>query len=152
MTKVDNAHGLTNHYQLTALVCLALMAGCGSGGPKLVPVRGTITYGGGAWPKAGVVYFTPAEPTSALPQRPALGKFDSSGHLTVTSFKEGDGLMPGTYRVGVECWEVPPSMDSRQPFKSYLPAKYQSAATSGLEVVVKLDARVVEVNFDIPKN
>lgn len=136
---------------LLAASCLVLLAGCGPKGLETVPVRGAITFGGGEWPKPGVANFTPVEAAPGFPLRPAGGAFDVDGRLTVTSFSRGDGLVPGKYRVGIECWEVPPSMDRSQIPKSFLPAKYQSPVTSGLEVVVEPGARVVEVRFDIPK-
>ena len=42
---------------LCGLLGLLLLFGCGRSGPEIVPVHGTITLGGGPWPKPGVLVF-----------------------------------------------------------------------------------------------
>ncbi len=127
-----------------------MIPGCNSRGLPIVPVHGKITYGKGDWPKPGVVYFTGKDAAKGLPLRPAVGRFDVHGNLVVTSFEKGDGLLPGRYKLGIECWEVPPGMNG-SPGKSYVPKKFQSAATSGLEVTADQNAGRVDLNIDIPK-
>jgi hypothetical protein len=90
-------------------------------------------------------------PSSGLACRPATGEFDTDGTLTVTTFKKGDGLLPGTYKIAVSCWDTAPQMGSPVAAKSYITVRYRSAATSGLEVTVSPGQRRVEVNLDIPK-
>ena len=131
------------------VLATAVLCGCGRPGPEVIPVEGTITLGGGPWPKPGVVYFT-LDP-SASTGRPATGKFDVDGKLTVTTFRKGDGLMPGRYKLGVECWDVPPRMGSPTPPVSYVPERYQSAATSGLTVSVEPGQRVVRVQLEVAR-
>ena len=128
------------------VVCsVTAFIGCGSSGPRAVPVQGKITYHGGAWPKPGVLYFSPAQKTADGTQRPVIGHFDVDGTITL-----GNGLMPGIYRIGVECWEVPPTtMNLHKKAQSYVPAKFQSVASSGLEIEVKSNACVVAVDIDI---
>ena len=130
---------------------LGLAGGCGSRGPEVVPVEGTITYGGGAWPRPGTLYFTPAEPAADLPRRPGYATFGVNGKFQATSFSSNDGLVPGRYRVGVESWESPPRMGKRPTPKSSVPAKFQSPATSGLELEVRSGQRRVSVQWDVPK-
>ena len=131
---------------------LVPLAGCGPAGPEVVQIRGKVTYGGGEWPTSGVLYFTPAEAAPGLPLRPASAKFDTDGSFLVTSFDDGDGLVPGKYQVGVECWENPPSMMAGSgPVVSYVPHAFQSSKSSGLEVTVNPGDRLVEVTFDVPK-
>ena len=139
-------------YWLPATCLLLLLpTGCGRQGPEMVPVEGTIIFGGGPWPKPGVLNFTVESPAPGLPNRPAMGLFDTDGRLTVTTFKRGDGLIPGKYRIGVECWEVRPEMASPTPPKSYVPPRYRSAATSGLTVIVEPGQKVVTLNLDVAK-
>jgi hypothetical protein len=126
-------------------------AGCGRTGPEVVPVVGTITFGGGSWPKPGVVNFVVDTPSPGLPNRPAMGLFDASGQMTVTTYKKGDGLIPGKYKIGVECWEVRPEMMSPGVEKSYVPTQYGSPSTSGFSVVVEPGQKVVKLNLDVPK-
>lgn len=135
---------------LLAAWCL-LPLGCGRGELEVVPVRGKVTFGGGEWPKPGVLYFTIDQAAEGLPGRPGVGHFGTDGNFTVTTFTEGDGLIPGQYKIGVECWEVAPTMGGSGPPKMYVPARYQNALTSDLKLTVESGQRVVEVNFDIPK-
>ena len=138
-------------YYLLLTACCLLIAGCRPAGPETVPVSGKITFGGGEWPKPGMLYFTPIKPAQGLPSRPGRARFDIDGDFTVTTFDKGDGLIPGAYKVGVECWEVPPQMDSPQAAKSYVPTKYQSPITSGLEVTVEPRQRSVKLRFAVPR-
>jgi hypothetical protein len=130
---------------------LVPLCGCGPSGPEVVQIRGKVTYGGGDWPAPGVLYFNPAEAAPGLPLRPASAKFDTDGNFLVTSFDDGDGLIPGKYQVGVECWENPPSMDGGGPPVSYVAKAYESSKTSGLEVTIQPGDGLVEVSFDVPK-
>ena len=69
----------------------------------------------------------------------------------MTTFRPGDGLLPGEYRVNVECWRVPPSMTSPQPPQSYVPAPFQSGTTNGFTVHVPAESREpIELSFDVP--
>jgi len=112
------------------------MTGCGPHRPKTVPVSGRVTMDGGEMPGHGMLYFTPGEPAAGFPRRPGLAAFEPDGRFTVTTFEPGDGLMPGRYLVGAECWQVPPTMEGPAA-KSYLPTKYQAAQTSGWEVLIE---------------
>jgi hypothetical protein len=126
------------------------VGGCGRSGPEVVPVKGTITFGGGPWPKPGVVNFVVETPAPGLPSRPTMGLFDTDGSLTVTTYTKGDGLVPGKYKIGVECWEVRPTMGGPPPI-SYVPKRYGSSETSGLTVSVDPGQKVVTLNLDVPK-
>lgn len=130
---------------LLAGVGLALVAGCGPSRPTLIPVSGKVTYGGGAWPKKGTIYFTCEKPADGYPSRPGTGEFDTDGSFTVTSYEGGAGLHPGKYVARVECWEVEPNMEGK-PTKSYVPGM---APKLELEVLVTDSAKTV--TFDIPK-
>lgn len=136
---------------LTGVCAALLLGGCGgSGGPELVPVQGKITFGGGAWPKEGTLLFSPVEAAPGLPKRPGTAHFGVNGKFRAGSFKEADGLIPGHYKISAVCWEVAPVLDG-PPAKSYVPAKYQSAATSGLEVTVNVGTPQTGLIFDVPK-
>lgn len=128
-----------------------LSAGCDRSGPEVVPVDGTITFGGGSWPKPGVLIFAVDAPSPGIANHPAMGLFDTDGRLTVTTYRKGDGLIPGTYKMGVECWEVRPDMMSPTAAKSYVPTRYGSPGTSGFTVVVEPGQKVVKLNLDVPK-
>jgi hypothetical protein len=136
-----------------AACCLLILVlpGCRRDGPEVVPVKGVVTFGGGSWAKPGTLYFTVESSPSGMPHRPAYGAFDTDGNITVTTFREGDGLIPGKYRIAVECWDIPPKMGSPMPPKSYVPARFASPTSSGLTVVAESGQREVELNLDIPK-
>ncbi|MBN1393698.1 MAG: hypothetical protein JW959_01520 [Pirellulales bacterium] len=133
-----------------AVLCLMLAAGC-EHGPEVVPVEGRITYGGGPWPKPGVVYFLPVESAAGSSLRPAWAKFDTNGRFFATSFREGDGLVPGKYLASVECWEKPPSMSDPTPPVNLVPERFRSAQTSGLEFTVDPGRKSVSLDWDVPK-
>ncbi len=134
-----------------ALLALLVLVGCGHRGPEIVPVQGTITFGGGSWPKPGRLYLTVESSVQGLPSRPATATFDAAGNLTVTTFRPGDGLIPGKYRIAVECWEKPPEMGSSTPPKSFVPARYLSSASSGLTIQVEPGQRKVTLSLDVQK-
>jgi hypothetical protein len=126
--------------------------GCGrGGGQEVVPVRGTITYGGGTWPKPGVLQFFADSSVPDQSLRPAVGEFGADGRLTVTTFTKGDGLVPGKYRISVVSYETPPSKTELTFPKNYVPRRYHSPATSGLAITVDKGQKVVELSFDVPK-
>jgi len=129
------------------VVCVAL-SGCGPSRPETVPVRGQITLAGGDWPAAGLIVFTPFEPAKGFPRRAGRAFFDPQGHFAAMTYEEGDGLMPGTYRVAVHCGEAIGDMESGG--RSYVPAKYQNPAQSGLELTVPTGSGPVEVSYDVP--
>ena len=152
-----NAEQARESWMAGAVRCLLLgtgcllAAGCGSSGPEVVPVRGKVSFGGAEWPKPGALHFTPIEPAPGLPRRPGMGQFDTDGSFTVTTFTEGDGLIPGHYKVAVECWEVPPQMNPSASTRSYVPVKCQSPMTSDLEVTIETGSGAVTLRFDVPR-
>lgn len=96
-----------------------IQAGCGGNPYGAVPVSGGITFAGQRPPADCVVYFLPSTQrdagTNALPPRPGRGFAGKDGLFVVSSFKEGDGLLPGTYDVRVECWRTPPQASHATP-------------------------------------
>jgi len=135
---------------LLILCCFPALTGCGHKGPEVVRVEGTTTLGGGPWPKPGSLFFTVSKPAPGIPSRPAGADFDTDGRITVTTFKKGDGLIPGTYNIAVKCWEIPPTPTS--PGKSYVPQRYQSPMASGLTAVVEPGQRMLKLSLDVPKH
>ena len=142
-----------NHlaYAVASLAALAVCVaplGCGPSRPETVPVHGQVTLAGGDWPAAGLIVFTPVEPAKGFPRRAGRAFFDPQGQFAAMTYEEGDGLMPGTYRVAVYCGEAIRDMESAG--RSYVPAKYQNPAQSGLELTVPAGAGPIEVSYNIP--
>ena len=129
------------------IVGLALLGITGCGNPNgTVKVSGKVTVDGQTPPGAGTITFTVVEPADGFPNRPAMAKFDVDGEYTATSFEPGDGLVPGSYKIAVECYETPPNMDGK-PVKSYIDDRYINGETSELELTVEPGAKAID--FDI---
>lgn len=106
--------------------------GCGKPAYQLetAQVRGTVTLDGRPLPSGYVVVLTTRG-------RMASGKLRPDGTFELTTYKEGDGAQVGTHPVVVN--EVPPDELSSIPTQNRvpIPARYATAGTSGLQVIVK---------------
>jgi hypothetical protein len=133
------------------VVTTLIAAGCGGDGrPEMIPVTGKVTFNGAKPPGPGTLWFTIDEAAPGFPSRPATGDFDAEGNYSAKTFEPGDGLIPGKYKIRIDCWEVPPTMGG-PPAKSFVPAKYQSPQTSELTVEIAPGEDAKEVNFDVVK-
>jgi hypothetical protein len=143
--------------------CLAL--GCGTKGPVMVPVSGTVTLDGQALEGASVNFVPVAG------GRQATGQTDKSGKFALTSIKPSDGAPVGKYKVGVSKLAqtadrmadpsksaggaAPPGTQlSGPPIKgpaakpqSLVPAKYVNPDTSGFTVEVKSGMEPVKLEL-----
>ena len=133
---------------LIGVACVAAL-GCGNKRPPTVPVSGKVTIDGKAPPAGGTVWFTPDEAAAGFAMRPGTGDFGADGAFQAKTFVPGDGLLPGHYRVRIDCWKVAPNMEGKRT-QSYLPAKYQNPQESGLELTVKPDDDPLTFNVEIP--
>ena len=133
------------------ILCLAL-AGCGgTQHPATLAVSGRVTLGGGEWPVAGRMYFNSLEPAAGFPRHPGMAEFAADGRFTASTWGHGDGLMPGRYKVGVECWKVPPTMGG-PPAVSYVADSHLAAARSPIELTVEAGKPLSGLEWDIPRN
>lgn len=134
-------------FGLLAVVALAAL-GCGGNGLPVVPVRGTVTFDGGPCPAAGGLTFTPLEVAEGLPKRPGIASFGEDGTFIVTSFREGDGLVPGRYQVNVSCDSGLPNPSSPDPWGdvSYVAKDWQPP-----ELVVDKGSGGMTVTYDVKK-
>jgi hypothetical protein len=146
---VHEFHRLPRTLLLVLLSALVFDSGCGSDRPATTRVSGKLTLGGGVWPKAGTLYFTPAEAEEGRIKRPGTGAFNLNGDYSVSSWEKGDGLLPGKYNVGVECWITPPSMGG-PPAKSCVPVKFSNASTSGIVLTIEPGEKRKTFDFDVP--
>ena len=127
-------------------VLVLLFTGCGDKGPGLIPVKGKVTYAGGAWPKPGNVNFNPTEPAAGFPRLNGTASFGTDGAFTVKSTGDKLGLVPGKYKVVVECWDVMPSMETNNPGKSFVPE------TFNYEMEITVSDKSKDVTIDVPKS
>ena len=121
-----------------------LMGGCrASDLPATVYVEGTVTFADGPCPGPGMIRFLPLSVAPGAPRRPGRASFEADGYFRVTSFRPGDGLVPGTYRVLLECWEVEPAQG--RPGVSYLTDDFQHP-----DLVVEGDHGPITLDIDVP--
>jgi hypothetical protein len=135
---------------LLAATILVLAAGCGGDRPQTISVSGRIALDGGEWPQPGRLTFSTVEPAEGFPERPGTAFFEVDGKFEAFTWEKGDGLMPGKYKVVVECWEVEPTMEDPVG-KSYVSNLYTSPASSPLEVAVEPGQRSIKLTWDVPK-
>ncbi len=143
-------------FMVCSILGMVLLLGCSRGrsGIEIVRVEGRITFDGGPMPAAGTLRFLPrsqaANGSGSRPTRPGSAQFETDGRFRVTSWEPGDGLVPGTYAVSVECWQTPPTMDG-PPAVSHVPSTHLAAATTPLEIVVPIGEKVVQVDLNIER-
>ncbi|QDU62189.1 hypothetical protein Pan216_30560 [Planctomycetes bacterium Pan216] len=106
-----------------SLVLLVPACG-GTAHPTTYPVSGSVHYKGEPL-AVGVITFHPDK------GRAAYGTIKGGEILGVTTFRQGDGALPGHHRVVVESTKEDPN----DPFSStsLIPEKYGNPDTSGLE-------------------
>jgi hypothetical protein len=111
---------------LVAVVLLVLVAGCGSSGPKLYSVSGTVTYNGQPLPDGDII-FAPATPGGVeYAGKVAAGKF---------SFNSEAGGKKVKILASREEGAVDPQMGAA-PRRQYIPEKYSSAEKTELTAEV----------------
>ena len=147
MPDADSRDSGIGSYSLVAVLLVVFTAGCGS--PHgTVKVFGQVTVNGEKPPGSGTISFTSVEPAAGFPNRPAMAKFGTDGSYEATSFDPSDGLVPGKYKIAVECYETPPNMDGK-PTKSYIDKKYMNGETSGFELNVEPGSKPIRFDIDL---
>jgi hypothetical protein len=130
-TNDRNHSAIRNSVLVWSLVighCCFAVTGCG---PRLQPVRGKVSLADGK-PAAGsqVVFEGEQEGAKISPR----GDVQEDGSYSLSTFKPGDGVPPGKYRVRVN---PPPMVNAEGPYISPFNAKYNDFQNSGLEFEVK---------------
>jgi hypothetical protein len=114
-----------------ASLLLAGIVGCG--GKDLYAVKGKVVYKDGANASAlagGLVTFQPADPD--MPNKvSSRGQIQKDGSFQMSTYQEGDGVHPGSYRIVV----APPNV-AKKNRDELLDQRYRDFATSGLEIRV----------------
>jgi hypothetical protein len=116
-----------------AAFLLGSLAGCGSTPTAhiaaTVPAKGKVTYKGKPLTKGSITF----EPEAG---REAHGEIKPDGTFVLSTFKEGDGAVPGIHRVSV-------SLTDRT-----VPAKFKNASSSGCTVTVEEGKSEYNISFD----
>lgn len=128
------------------LICAAI-TGCGSGGPfNYVKVSGKVSYDDGS-PIPNIsalrLRFAPLDPpkVEGATPRPAYARLDETGAFDcATSYKYGDGLIPGKHKVAIETSNGP---DNKLP----VPKEYQSISTT----LIEIDTANSPLEIKVPK-
>lgn len=116
-------------------VCLAfavlVTTGCGKTGPEMMPVSGKVTQNGNPVVEAKILLHPQQQLPAGIPIPMAIT--DESGDFKVTSLSNGDGALPGQYRVTVELRAPRKSGDETiRDGRHLLPHRYSDPATSDL--------------------
>ncbi|MCY2989922.1 MAG: hypothetical protein NTY19_18930 [Planctomycetota bacterium] len=116
------------------------LLGCKGGNtPSMEKVSGLATLHNKPLTK-GSIQFMP-DNSKGTHGRMALGEIGPDGKFILTTFKPGDGVQVGFYRVVVNCQDVVPfdPQNPKQPPrpKSLIPERYADENTSGLTAEVK---------------
>jgi hypothetical protein len=120
-------------------LALAWVAGCKSSGPKMIHIRGMVSYKGAPLTNVtqGIVRYSPKEVGTAA--REATGRIQPDGSFVMTTFQKDDGVMLGEYDITVSAYssqelsrqQTESGMHSAGP-KLLIPDKYLKTSTSGL--------------------
>ena len=128
-------------------VVLAALAGCGSDGPTVIPIRGDVVFKGAPLRDVpqGLVHYLP----KTAEGRQASGRIQPDGTFVLTTFKGGDGVVPGEYDIVVSAYATGPELTRAQVEATrgvginkprlLIPQKYTEVTTSGLTDTVNSD-------------
>lgn len=131
-------------------IALLLAPGCSAKGPKTVVVKGKVTYQGKAVPR-GMITFQPAELSQTAGSHPASGEIQPDGRFKMSTFKQGDGVLPGKYQVTIRALESEPQAEDLRAKPVWLiPPKYGDVSRTPLTVNVPADAKgAIEQSFEL---
>lgn len=115
-----------------------------------VPVKGVVTFSGSPVAGATVTFLAPKD------GRSASAVTDAQGRYALTTFRRGDGALPGDYNVIVMKFEVVtggqtgqkyvPVQETPEP-KNLLPSRYAQPGKSDLKATVAADAKANVFDF-----
>ncbi|QDU88823.1 hypothetical protein Pla175_22070 [Pirellulimonas nuda] len=114
----------------------------------MVQVTGLVTVAGEAPPVDGVIVFSPVSVPTGGAMRPGTAPFGVSGKYRAGTFKAGDGLLPGKYRISIQCWKTPPSAGG-PPEVSYIDDKYTRMLTSGYTLDVEAGGDAIKLDLPL---
>ncbi len=124
-------HWSFGHWSLV-IVLIWCLTGCGAG---LQPVRGTVKLADGK-PAAGSQVVFEGGPEGKKVS--ARGDVREDGSFELSTYKPGDGVPTGKYKVQVN---PPPMVNAEAAYVSPFNVKYSNFETSGLEFEVKSGQR-----------
>ncbi len=147
-----NRHLISTALALIAASVLATCVGCtGSGRPALASVKGRVTYQGKPVVEGQIIF-------QSDKCRTAIGNIGPDGSYLLTTYKSGDGAMPGRYTVTVNAMRSTgtrpksPRDEISPDFKPgtiewLVPEKFSRPETSTLTAEVKPGQNTID--FDL---
>ncbi len=123
---------------VTCVILLSIIVGCAEEGVKTYPVKGKLTYKGGAPLTSGNVMFE----SLSKPTVVASGELQPDGSFEMASDLGKPGTVVGEHRVMI----LPPLPEFGE--KAKVSNKYASFETSGLKATVTESENIVNLEID----
>lgn len=144
---------------LAFVIIVAVIAAPGCGNLRgLVPVQGRVTFKGKSPPAAGHLFFVPRTMRASAKDeisdaRPGSARFLADGSFRAGTFRDGDGLRPGIYEVGIAC-DASPGSGAPPPADAHHFTATPSLVPAGFRpddiTVPATSRRAVEVLIEVP--
>ena len=118
--------------------------------PKPVPVSGVVVMNGKPLTR-GMISFVPAAAGEGA-SRPSTAMIQPDGTYKATSFKEGDGLLAGSYKIVVTSDAqslTAEEMAAGKKAVSTIPKAYTSLTTTPPSLEIPADATPIEHDVDL---
>lgn len=133
-----------NLFVSAILVSACVLPGCGSSGPELGEVGGTVTLDGKPLPMAYVTFRR--QDGSG---RPSMGCTDQDGHYELGYSRVREGSLLGDFTVSISTFRDQPDVDTEgNPIPASpetVPARYNVQS----ELTAKVESGSQEINFDL---
>lgn len=132
----------------TFLVPLVFIIGCG--GPKTLPVNGTVVFTGAtenAKELAGYnITIEPEAPNAEGKKHSGSGVIGADGTFKISTFDLNDGAVPGKHKVAI----TPPILNGDGPApKPLIASRYGDLGTSGL--IITVEAGKPDIKLEVSK-
>jgi hypothetical protein len=124
------------------LLSVFCICGCSGGGPKTVPVYGTIKFTGRDAPKVCNVFFLPVKVEGII--RPSTTQREPDGSYAVKAFQNSKGLIPGSYKVRVLYYDLKPGANPA------IEASWRETAFDAGELIVDASSSGVQHDIEVP--
>jgi hypothetical protein len=146
-------------FKASSLACLVIIAvvGCGSSNERMrvYKVSGTVNFEGEPMQGGGAITFVP---TGTQQGKAPGGEIDDSGNYTLNTYVEGDGAVPGSYRVVIAQVTAeepeatpdgtpPPVAQKALPEKFFIPTIYADFSKSPLKATVEDNENAIDFNL-----
>jgi hypothetical protein len=86
---------------------------------------------------------------TGTPAVEAFGDIGSDGTFTLTTYRPGDGAIPGTYKVAISpyLYRTRSGSPAKMPNASDIPRRYLEGSTSDLTIEIKETDNVLDVRL-----